>query len=124
MKIYISILCVIFCLFACSNEKKTLTEAELKEKATDLAQKIIIIDTHLDVPDRLHKKFEDISMKTESGNFDYPRAKQGGLNVPFMAIYVPAEYEKKGGAKAYADSLIDMVENFEKNWPDKFVLVA
>lgn len=124
MKIYISILCVIFCLFACSNEKKTLTEAELKEKATDLAQEIIIIDTHLDVPDRLHKKFEDISMKTESGNFDYPRAKQGGLNVPFMAIYVPAEYEKKGGAKAYADSLIDMVENFEKNWPDKFVLVA
>jgi len=42
----------------------------------------------------------------------------------FITIYVPAEYEKKGGAKAYADSLIDMVENFEKKWPDKFVLVS
>ena len=37
-----------------------------------------------------------------------------------MSIYVPAEYEEKGGAKILADKLIDMVEKFQTDWPDKF----
>ncbi len=34
------------------------------------------------------------------------------LNVVFMAVYVPPEYEKKGGAKAFANKIIDMIEGF------------
>lgn len=102
-------------------EKKGLTDAELREKAHQLAQQFIIVDTHVDVPYRLTSKMEDISVRTPGGNFDYPRAKAGGLNVPFMSIYVPADYEGKG-AKAYADKLIDMVEKFARDWPDKFAI--
>jgi membrane dipeptidase len=121
----ISILFVIlFCLIACSYVNKTLTETDLKKNSVNLAQRIIIIDSHIDVPYRLNKKMEDISTRTEGGDFDYSRAKQGGLNVPFMAIYIPPIYEKEGGAKALADSLIDMVENFEKDWPDKFTMAT
>ena len=29
-----------------------------------------------------------------------------------MAVCVPPEYEKKGGAKAFADKIIDMTEGF------------
>ncbi len=29
-----------------------------------------------------------------------------------MAVYVPPEYEKKGGAKAFANKIIDMIEGF------------
>jgi membrane dipeptidase len=39
-----------------------------------------------------------------------------------MSIYVPAEYEERGGAKKQADKLINMVEKFEKDWPDKFAV--
>jgi membrane dipeptidase len=93
----------------------------LREQAQRLAQGLIIIDTHIDVPDRLIEKMEDISVRTPDGDFDYPRAKAGGLNAPFMSIYVPTSYENNG-AKKYADQLIDMVEKFTRDWPDKFAL--
>lgn len=90
-------------------------------QARELAQKFIIIDTHVDVPYRLREKWEDISLRTPSGDFDYVRAKEGGLNAPFMSIYVPSDREQNG-AKALADTLIDMVEKFTTDWPDKFAI--
>ena len=92
-------------------------ENALRSKAQKLAQQFIIVDTHIDAPYRLRMKWEDISQRTKDGEFDFVRAKQGGLNAPFMSIYIPAEYEKKGGAKALADTLIDMVEKFARDWP-------
>ncbi|MHC4438630.1 MAG: membrane dipeptidase, partial [Planctomycetota bacterium] len=95
---------------------------DLKKKAEELAQKYMIIDTHLDVPYRLKKKMEDISERTAEGDFDYPRAKKGGLDVAFMAVYVPAEYEGTGDACKFANETIDMIEFFPRTWPDKFVM--
>jgi membrane dipeptidase len=94
----------------------------LKKKAEELARKYMIVDTHLDVPYRLKKKMEDISVRTAGGDFDYPRARKGGLDVAFMAVYVPAEYEGTGNAYKFADETIDMIEGFARTWPDKFVL--
>ena len=65
---------------------------------------------------------EDISVRTQGGDFDYPRAREGGLDAPFMSIYVSARHQESGGAKEYADRLIDMVESFQEKWPDKFVV--
>jgi len=90
--------------------------------ANELAQQCIIIDTHQDVPHRLQKKREDISKRTPGGDFDYPRAKEGGLDAVFMAVYVPADYEQDGGAYAFANEAIKLVENLAKTWPDKFVM--
>ncbi|MBI3788568.1 MAG: membrane dipeptidase [Ignavibacteriales bacterium] len=101
--------------------QKALTDEQLKAKAQKLAQKFIIVDTHIDVPYRLNEHWEDISKRTEKGDFDYPRAKQGGLNAPFMSIYIPSDRENNG-AKRLADSLVDMVEKFAKDWPDKFAV--
>lgn len=93
------------------------------EKARELAQKFIIADGHIDVPYRLQEYHEDISVRT-IGDFDYPKAKEGGLNLPFMSIYTPSRYQKEGGAKQFADLLIDMVEKFARDWPDKFAIAA
>jgi membrane dipeptidase len=101
---------------------------DLQAKAERLAQDLLIVDTHVDVPYRLEEKMEDISQRTESGDFDFPRAQAGGLNAPFMSIYVPASYQDPDpegpGAKAFADSLIDMVEGFAEQWPDKFAIAT
>ena len=100
------------------------SDAEMKKQADELAQKFLLVDTHIDVPYRLHKKPEDISRQTEGGEFDYPRAKQGGLNVPFMSVYVPASMESEPDKGfALANELIDLVEGFEQKWPDKFTVV-
>ena len=80
-----------------------------------LAQEIVIVDTHVDVPYRLAEEMEDISVRTEGGDFDYPRAVAGGLNAPFMSIYVPASYQETGGAREYAEQLIDLVESFSRS---------
>ncbi len=93
----------------------------IEARALRLARETLIVDTHVDVPYRLFDEMEDISVRTEKGDFDYPRAKAGGLDAPFMSIYVPAELEE-GGAKEHADALIDMVEKFAADWPEKFAV--
>ncbi len=97
-------------------------EEQLREKATQLAHRFIIADSHIDVPYRLTKKMEDVSVRTEGGDFDYPRAREGGLDLAFMSVYIPARYQQSGSRKM-ADELIDMVEGFARQWPDKFALV-
>ncbi len=105
-------------------QAKILTDAQMKKKAKELAHKYMIVDTHQDVPYRLQKNMEDISQRTEEGEFDYPRARQGGLDVVFMAVYVPAEYEEKGVARAFAEQIIGLTEGIVDEWPDKFVMAG
>ena len=98
--------------------KAKVSDETLRKKANELAHKFIIVDGHVDLPYRLNGKMEDVSVQTKGGDFDYVRAKKGGLSAPFMSIYVPANLQqKKGFSKALADSLIDLVENLTKQHP-------
>ncbi len=97
------------------------------ETAEDLAREHLILDGHIDVPMRLHggrakdgSLTEDISVRTEKGDFDYVRATAGGLDAAFMSIFIPARYEEEGGGKALAEELIDLVEDLIERSPDKF----
>jgi membrane dipeptidase len=98
------------------------------ERARQLSQRLIIVDGHIDVPYRLRASSnagqltEDVSVATTAGDFDYPRAKLGGLDAPFMSIYVPVTYQATGGARTLAEGLIDMVEKIALDHPDKFAL--
>ena len=103
-----------FLVAGCSND------ANLKKRAYELAHTYIITDGHIDVPWRLNDGYEDLSVRTKGGDFDYIRAKEGGLDVPFMSIYVPSSYQETGGAKEKADSLIDLVHRISNDHPDKF----
>lgn len=95
-----------------------VNQDELRKTADRLAKEIIIIDTHIDLPGRLEYKWEDIS-RTTGGDFDYPRAKSGGLDVAFMSVYVAAQFENNG-AKKEADCVIDIVEKILNDYSDKF----
>jgi len=97
-------------------------DADLSSRAQQLARELIIVDTHVDLPYRLNKNPDDISVRTEGGHFDYTRSKEGGLDAPFMSIYVPASLQETGGSKELADELIDLVEKLEADWPDKFAV--
>jgi membrane dipeptidase len=103
--------------------QETSTDS-LRAKAEKFSREFIIVDTHIDLPEHLRDKWQDISQRTPDGEFDYPRAVEGGLNAPFMSIYIPAEEEKAGTAKKSADMLLDMVDKFTKDWPDKFVIAT
>jgi membrane dipeptidase len=114
-----------------SKEVKEQTEVQAVEAtetskpltAIEIAKKYIITDGHIDVPYRLEEQYEDVSHATESGDFDYPRAVAGGLDAPFMSIYIPAKLEfEGGGSKELADKLIDGVEKIVNDSPDKYAL--
>ena len=101
--------------------------SDLDEKARQLAQQYLLVDTHIDVPYRLEAGWVDVTRATEGGDFDYPRAKEGGLNLPFMSVFAPPGMETEDGdaSKAWelANQLIDSVEALAARAPDKFMLV-
>ena len=123
-------LCILLCIASC--QQKEPESAHSLEEARALAQKTIMTDGHVDLPYRLkvagfmlQKEYIDVSQKTEDGNFDYVRSKEGGLDAPFMSIYIPSSYQQiPGGAKKLADSLINMVEGIAKDYPDKFAVAT
>jgi len=98
-----------------------------EQRAAALAHEVIILDGHIDVPWRLQKAADadetpdDVTQATDRGDFDLPRARAGGLDAPFMSIYVSADFERKG-AKAVADALIDRVEAIVARAPDDLAL--
>lgn len=94
----------------------------LTEQAQAIAKRHLLIDTHIDVPYRLEEDWEDVTKATQRGDFDYERAKKGGLDAPFMSIYIPASYEKKGGGYLLANKLIDSMEALVGRAPDKFAM--
>ncbi len=98
-------------------------EVDLTVTAGLLAQRSLIIDTHIDVPYRLFDDWADVTQSTKDGDFDYHRARSGGLNIPFMSIYTPAEAEEEGTSYALANQLIDSVEALVGRAPGKFVIV-
>lgn len=93
------------------------------EQASQITHRHLLTDTHIDVPYRLHKGWVDVTASAPDGQFDYPRAVKGGLDLPFMSIYTPAEMENEGGSYQLANELIDSVEAIAARAPDKFVLV-
>ena len=96
------------------------------KQAQEISKKYVIADLHIDVPHRLHDSNEDISVATEGGDFDYPRAIKGGLDAPFMSIYIPANLEFEGEGKSFelANELIDNVEAIVAANPEKFALAT
>ena len=95
---------------------------DIEDRARDIALSSIIVDTHIDVPYRLEEDWADVSQATAGGDFDYPRAVKGGLNVAFMSIYTPARLEAEGKSFELAEELIDMVEGIVAAAPEKFAI--
>lgn len=132
MKKNIIIILLLGLVFACTAPQAekvdytALSDEERLEIAKEIAQNTIIVDGHMDLPFRMYNMGHDMRgevfdfmSRSDQGNIDYVRAKEGGVDAPFMAIYIPASYQETGGAKVLADTLIMMVERMVNTWPDK-----
>lgn len=114
-------------VFACSPAEN---EESLFDKANRLAHENIIADGHVDLPYRMEQlglmakgEVLDVSKSALDGNFDLPRAKKGGLDAPFMSIYIPADFQViEGYAKKFADSLISMTKQIAATYPNQFAM--
>ncbi len=130
MRAISSILLLALLFVSCSEKRPVdrMSDEQLHAYADSLAHKFIITDGHVDLPFRLKKNnfvIDSINsiISTKRGDFDFERAMRGGLDAPFMSIYIPSKYQERPDfGKALADSLIDMVTLITKQLPDKFAL--
>ena len=66
-------------------------ERDIHEYADELAHRFIILDGHIDVPYRVSSMPHGgppphLHAHADDGDFDFVRARAGGLDAPFMSI--------------------------------------
>ena len=134
MKIFslIIALSLTLCFLSCKEKRppEATSDVDLRKRAEVLAQQDIIIDGHVDLPYRLtennfrmDRNYPAILIHSTEGDFDGDRARKGGLDAPFMSIYISPSYQKRADkGKSYADSLISLVRNMPALLPDQFAL--
>ena len=103
---------------------ESVLAADNTTAARQFAQDAVIVDTHIDAPSMLLEEWHDLGQSTPSREFDYPRARDGGLDVAFMSIYTSPEEDKAGTARQIANRQIDAVEAMVGRHPDKFALLT
>jgi membrane dipeptidase len=129
MRLLVTLL-ILLGTMSCGKEIPDNTEAngvgkEIVAPGTgSLANRYLLVDTHIDTPFRLLRSPVDIAVQSTEGQFDYARARAGGLDVAFMSIYIPAQVEEEGGAKQMGEQLIDLIESVVSQNPEQFVLVT
>lgn len=96
---------------------------EAPDAAQRLAQEAIIVDTHIDAPGILMSRWADLGVEAPDREFDYPRARVGGLDVGFMSIYTSHARDEDGSARQHAHTQIDAMEALVARHPDRFAIL-
>lgn len=99
-----------------ATDSKTETEEELVQRALEIHDRILTLDTHADTPLRMIEPGFDMAERhdpKETGSkVDYPRMKEGGLDAIFFAAFVAQDIRDDDGntrAKALCLQMIDSV---------------
>ena len=92
--------------------------------ARELADDAIVVDTHIDAPSELLKGWRDLGERTADREFDYAKAREGGLDVAFMSIYTSPGEDAAGTARQKAHMEIDAVEAMIGRHPDRFAKIT
>ncbi|MCK5147613.1 dipeptidase [bacterium] len=98
--------------------QKTMSEEQIRARAMIIHEAALIVDTHCDTPTRLLRGNYDLGQRHEpgapgSGQIDFPRMKEGGLDAEFFAAFLsqraltPDGYEN---AWSRCNQIIDSME--------------
>ena len=98
--------------------------AHAQDAARRLAQDAVIVDTHVDAPGILMDKWADLGIEARDREFDYPKARAGGLDVAFMSIYTSHGQDTDGSAWQVANRMIDGVHALVQRHPGRFALLT
>lgn len=82
--------------------------AQVSDKAKKLHQDAFVFDAHVHVIDRQLYLGGDIGQRVKDGQFDLPRAKEGGLDAMFFSLFVAEEYYPPRFETKQALRLVDL----------------
>ena len=91
--------------------------ANVSERARALQNRALVFDGHIHAVDRIFYHGGSIGERHKDGQFDLPRAKEGGLKAMFFSIFVtedyyPARYETKQALRML-DTALDQISKNE-----------
>lgn len=66
--------------------------AQVSEQARSIHARALVFDAHIHAVDREFYHGGDIGARKTDGQFDLPRAREGGLGAMFFSVFVPEDY--------------------------------
>jgi membrane dipeptidase len=115
---YLIILLTASLIFSCkknSNKAVTTNEEELIQKALDIHNRVLTVDTHADTPLRMIQPGFDMSERhdpRETGSkVDYPRMIEGGLDAIFFAAFVAQDIRDDDGHSRAKNLCLQMIDS-------------
>ncbi len=102
----------------------TLVASDVSPRAARLHRDAIVVDLHIDTPQRFLDEAFDLGPRDAHGHIDLPRMKEGGLDAGFMSIYVDMHTYTGDAATKRALQLIDSVNEQVQRHPDQLVLAT
>src|SRR5258708_5507378 len=93
-----------------------LLHGQVSERARRLHAASLVFDGHVHAADRVFYHGGDIGQRKPDGQFDLPRAKEGGLGALFFSIFVtedyyPARFETKQALRMVDSALEQIARN-------------
>lgn len=90
----------------------TDADQKLLEKARQIHEKVLTVDTHTDTPLMLRGSKFDLGIRNDprkrgGGKIDFPRMKEGGLDSVFFAVFVGQGNLTRGGRTKARDNALN-----------------
>jgi membrane dipeptidase len=101
-----------------SAQQPPLAEAARRIQATVLG-----FDTHNDTVQRVVYNNADLGKRSSEGMIDLPRLREGGMHVPFFALWVPTYYKGSEAVRRTLD-LRDAMQRVLDKYPDQIELAT
>ena len=99
----------------------TASDPTFMNRARQLHQRCLVVDTHCDTTQRLLNPDWDFSQRDPLGHVDIPRMMEGGVNALFLAVYAPGPVEPGVGIAA-ARKQIECIKNITGKYSDHLSL--
>ena len=97
-RIIFNLFLISFILYSCKSGQDSY-EKHLWEKAQNICKTNLILDAHIDWPEKHIEYTGDITKLKSKCDFDLIRAKKGGLNTVLSVAYIPSELNEKVESK-------------------------
>jgi membrane dipeptidase len=93
------------------------------DEARRIQAKVLGVDLHNDTMQRVLMEKVDIGNRLSDGAVDIPRLQEGGMHVPFFALWVPAFYPGAEAVRRTLD-LRDAMQGVLEKYPDRIELAT
>jgi membrane dipeptidase len=104
------------CLLCARAAAQPLPPPEISARARQLHQDMLVFDGHVHAVDRECYNGGDIGQRKMDGQFDLPRAREGGLGALFFSVFITEDYYPARYETRQALRMIDCaVEQIERN---------